>query len=67
MTAKAARRTAPTTEKRYEVTVKVDDGRDPWTTQVSALDEWKARTRAMMVYPVRLSGQFVDYEVREIA
>lgn len=51
---------------RWQVTVRVDDGREPWTTEVEALDEWKARTRAMMAYPGRLSGESVEYDVRKV-
>jgi len=56
------------TEVRYRVTVKID-GREDWTTEVSALDEWKARTRAMASYTNdhRLSGEFVDYDVYEVS
>jgi hypothetical protein len=52
-------------ERRFSVVVKTNANPN-WATEVYALDEWKARTRAMFGYPHPLSGDFVDYEVKEI-
>ena len=61
------------TENTYKVTVK-PEGRKPFTCEVSAPDEWKARTQAMIAYTNvpgdqrggNLSGEFVDYDVTQL-
>ena len=53
-------------EHLYEVTATTDD-RQTATVVVAADDEWKARTRLMLVQTsMRLCGQLVEYQVRQI-
>ena len=51
--------------KTFTVTVRAP-GNPPFTANVSAADEGKARTRAMMSYPHVLRGKLVDYDVAEL-
>ncbi len=50
--------------KDFDVIVKVK-GNPDYKINLNAEDEWKARTIAMMHYPYKLAGAFVDYVVTE--
>ena len=49
----------------FRVTIIVA-GRPDYTIEITAPDEWKARTRAMLAYPHKLTGNMVEYRVRQV-
>lgn len=52
--------------KNYKVRVENDETKESEWVQVEALDEWKARTRAMMKTSVKMNGALANYIVLEV-
>jgi len=51
--------------RTFDVTIKVEGNADN-TQRIMAADEWKARTKSMFLYPWKVRGKFVNYEVKEV-
>ena len=47
---------------KYQVTIKTAKNPD-FTITVEARNEWHARSVAMLQYPHKLMGAFVDYDI----